>query len=339
MRTVVSVFRRTIVEGRFIALITALWIIGMRALLFYVAAVPANDFTDHNFLWRLIAPLFADPMISFMASTLSVFLIAWIISSMNSKFALIRSRSALPFIVPLFLFSLHPRFLGMDGDFISVIFILLAFLPLLSSYQKPESYLYSFRAGILLAVASLFQIYTLALLPLWWRGERSMRGYQFRSFINSLFGVLLIYVSLFTLYFLTDDIAGFLQPFQVFAHISLPAVPLFTVTQWGTVVLVFLFFLSNMYFSIRTYNRDKVLTLSLMQFVVFLIVILMLLQVLYWSRTLFFFTLCIALISYLNAYFYTRTVSNANVILGCISSLLMLLYYCAQLFPHLLPDQ
>jgi hypothetical protein len=335
MRTVVSVFRRTIVEGRFIALITALMIIGMRALLFYSTGMPANAFTVHSFLWRLIAPLFADPMISFAASTLSVFLIAWIISSVNRKFALIRSRSSLPFIVPLFLFSLHPWFLVMNGNYISVIFILLAFSPLLSSYQKPESYLYSFRAGILLAVASLFQIYTLALLPLWWRGERSMRGYQFRSFISSLFGVLLVYVTLFSLYFINDDIPGFIQPFLAFASFSLPALPVFTIAEWMTVVLILLFFISNMYFSIRTYSRDKVLTLSFMQFVVFLIVFLLLLQVIFWSTTLFFLTLSIALISYLNAYFFTRTVSEVNIILGYITSLLMVLLYLSHLLPVL----
>ncbi|MBF6628002.1 MAG: hypothetical protein ITG04_05765 [Proteiniphilum sp.] len=339
MRTVVRVFRTTIVEGRFTYLITSLIVLGMRAALFYWGQMPEFTVTDNGYLWRHVAHLLFNPEISFVASTIAVFMIAWIISSMNIRFALIRSRSALPFVVPLFLFSLHPWFLVMRGDYISVIFILLAFSPLLKSYQKPDSYLFSFRAGILIAVASLFHIYTLVLLPLWWRGEQSMRGYQFRSFISSLFGVLLIYVSLFSLYFLYDDIAGFIQPFRLFASLALPAVPALTITEWTAVILVGLFFISNMYFSIRTYSRDKVLTLSFLQFVVFLIVILLLLQVLFWSRTLYFLTLGIALISYLNAYFYSKTLSKANVFLGYVTSLLMLLFYFSHLFPQLLPDQ
>jgi len=336
MRAVVRTFRTSIVEGRFISMITSLVIIGMRALLFYSTGMPEPSFTDNGFLWRYIAPLFADSMVSFTASTISVFLIAWIISYVNSRFALIRSRSTLPFIVPLFLFSLHPWFLVMRGDYISVIFILFAFPPLLRSYQQPDSYLYSFRAGVLIAVASLFQLYALALLPLWWRGERSMRGYQFRSFLSSVFGVLLIYVSLFSLYFLYDDIPGFFQPFLAYATFALPAIPVFTLAEWVAVVLIGLFFVSNMYFSIRTYSRDKVLTLSFMQLIVFLIVFLLLLQVLFWNTTLFFLTLSIALISYLNAYFYTRTVSKANIIVGYVSSLLMLLLYLSHLLPGLL---
>ena len=335
MRAVVRTFRTTIVEGRFISLITSLVIVGMRALLYYLAGMPEPSFMGNGFLWRYIAHFFADPVVSFTASTISLFLIAGIISSVNSRFALIRSRSALPFVVPLFLFSLHPWFLVMRDDYISVIFILLAFPPLLRSYQKSDSYLYSFRAGVLIAVASLFQLYALALLPLWWRGERSMRGYQFRSFLSSLFGVLLIYVSLFSFYFLNDDIPGFIQPFLTFTSFSLPALPVFTIVEWMTVMLILLFFISNMYFSIRTYSRDKVLTLSFMQFVVFLIVFLLLLQVFFWSTTLFFLTLSIALISYLNAYFFTRTVSEVNIILGYITSLLMVLLYLSHLLPVL----
>lgn len=334
MHTVVRVFRTTIVEGRFIYLVTSLVIIGMRVALFYWGKIPESSITDNGFLWRYAARLFSDPRVSFVASTVSVFLIAWIISSVNSRFVLIRSRSTLPFLVPLFLFSLHPWFLVMSGDYIAVIFILLAFFPLLKSYQKPESYLFSFRAGILIAVASLFQLYTLAILPLWWRGEHSMRGFQFRSFMSSLFGVLLIYVSLFSFYFLYDNIPGFLLPFHLFASFSLPALPSFTIAEWGAVVLIALFFILNMYFSIRTYNRDKVLTLSFMQFIFILIVFLLLLQVLFWSTTLFFLTLSIALISYLNAYFYTRTVSKANVILGYVMSLLMFLLFLSHLFPY-----
>ncbi|NLY23760.1 MAG: hypothetical protein GX042_01930 [Bacteroidales bacterium] len=335
MRAVVRTFRTTIVEGRFISLITSLVVIGMRTLLFYRAGMPAHAFTDNSFIWSHIAHLFADPVVSFTASTVSVFLIALILSSVNSRFTLIRSRSTLPFLVPLFLFSLHPWFLVMRGDYLSLIFILLAFSPLLKSYQKSDSYLYSFRSGVLIAVASLFQLYALVLLPLWWRGELSMRGYQFRSFLSSIFGVLLIYISLFSLYFLYDDIAGFLQPFRVSATLSLPALPALTITEWIAVMLVGLFFILNMYLSIRTYSRDKVLTLSFMQFVVFLIIFLLLLQVLFWSMTLFFFTLCLALISYLNAYFFTRTVSKANIILGYVTSLLMMLLYLSHLLPGL----
>lgn len=172
-------------------------IIGMRFLLFQQTEVlvPASPGGSH--LWKFLSPLFAVPLNSLVASTLAVLLIATLIRAINNRFALIRTRSNLPFIAPLLLLSLHPRFLVMTPALAAVIIVLLAFFPLLQSYQKPEAYLCSFRSGILIAVASLFHIGALALVPFWWRGERSMRGPQLRAFSSFLFGILLVGFSLF----------------------------------------------------------------------------------------------------------------------------------------------
>ncbi|WP_298645729.1 hypothetical protein [uncultured Proteiniphilum sp.] len=335
MHFVVKSFRTTFVEGRFVPMLAALGMTAMRVALFYAGDRPQIASHDDNYLWEPIAHLFAYPPVSLIASTLSVFLIAWILSLVNSRFNLLRSRSNLPFTAPLFLLSLHPFFLVMSGDYISTAFILLAFFPLLESYQKPDSYLCSFRASILIAVASLFQIYALVLLPLWWSGERSMRGPQFRSFVSSLFGIFLVYITLFSIYWLLDDIPGFIRPLFRFASFSIPEIPAFSILEWSGVVFAGLFFISNMIFSIRIYTRDKVLTLSLMRFVVSLIVFLLLLQTVYWKETLFFLLLSIALISYLNAYFYSKTISKTHIYLayGMLSG--MLFFYLSHLIPSM----
>lgn len=337
MHIVVRSFRATFVEGRFVPLLAALGMIGMRAALFYAEGLPQTSYHGDNYLWGPIAHLFAHPSVSLLASTLSVFLIAWILSLLSSRFNLLRSRSSLPFTVPLFLLSLHPYFLVMSGDYISIVFALLAFFPLLESYQKPDSYLCSFRSAVLIAVASLFQIYALVLLPLWWSGERSMRNLQFRSFISSMFGLFLVYLTLFSVYWFLDDIPGFIRPFLRFASFSVPEIPLFSILEWGGVVFTGLFFISNMIFSIRTYTRDKALTLSLMRFVVFLIVFLLLLQVVYWKETFFFLLLSISLISYLNAYFYSKTSSKSHIYLAYVMLSLMLLLYVSHLLPSMDP--
>jgi len=333
MHFVVKSFRTTFVEGRFAFAVATLGMIVMRAALFYAEGLPQIVSPANNYLWEPIAYLFTYPPLSLLASTLSVVVIAWIFSLLSSRFNLLRSRSNLPFTVPLFLLSLHPYLLVMTGDYISVVFILLAFFPLMGSYQKPDSYLCSFRAATLIAVASLFQIYALVLIPLWWIGERSMRGFRFRSFISALFGVFLVYVTLFSVYWVLDDIPGFMGKFLCFTSFSLPEIPFFSVLEWSGVVFIGLFFIFNMIFSIRIYLRDKVLTLSLMQFFVFLIVSLLLLQVVYWKETLFFLLLSIVLISYLNAYFYSKTTSKKHIYLAYAILLLMLLLYSSHLLP------
>ena len=316
MHFIVRSFRSVFVEGRFTPLLASLGMIAMRAALYYVEGLPQIPSGGYNYLWKPIAPFFGNPRLSLLGSTLSVFLIAWLLSLLNGRFNLLRSRSNLPFIVPLFLLSLHPYFLVMSGDYISIIFILLALFLLLESYQKPDSYLSSFRMAILIGMASLFQIYALILLPCWWIGERSMRSFRLQSFISSLFGLFLIYVTLFSIYWFLDDIPGFIAPFFAFPAISLPKIPLFSALEWGGVVFTGLFFISNMTLCIRTYNRDKALTISLIRFEIFLILLLLFFQIIYWQETLFFLLISITLISCLNAYFYSKTMSKSHIYLA-----------------------
>ncbi|MCE5204802.1 MAG: hypothetical protein LLF80_01660 [Porphyromonadaceae bacterium] len=327
MHAIVKSFKTYIVEGRFVSLFVSLVIVVMRAAMFSRGDTLLVVYPDTGYLWQYVAHWFADPMVSHASSTLSVFLIAGLISAMNHRFTLIRSRSSLPFTAPLFLLSLHPWFMVMRADYVAIIFVLIAFFPLLKSYQISNDPLFSFRSAILIGIASLFQIYALAMLPLWWHGEWSMRGPHFRSFLSSLFGLSLVYVSLFAQYFLVDDVEGFVRPFLSFAAFSLPQLPAFSLMEWGVVALAGLYFISNMVLSIRVYSRDKVLTLNFMQFVVFLIILQLLLQLLYWKETLFFLSLSIALISYLNAYFYTRTQSPAYIYLALLIVATGFLFY------------
>jgi len=335
MHTIIKSFRTYIVEGRFVSFIVSVVVIGMRAALFFRGEKIPVVYNDTGYLWRHFSHLFADPMVSMVASTISVFLIAFLISSLNRRFTLIRQRSSLPFVIPLFLLSLHPWFLVMTADYIAVIFILIAFFPLLKSYQASDATLYSFQSAILIGVASLFQIYAIVLLPLWWRGELAMRGPQFRSFLSSLFGIFLVYISLFSVYFIFDELPAFVQPFLSLASFSLPQLPDYSWSAWGVVMLIGLFFITNMILSIKTYSRDKVLTLNFMQFMVFLITFSLLLQIVYWQETLFFLTLSIALIAYLNAYFYTRTQSAVYIYLALLIVVIALCFYLYYLFPEL----
>lgn len=327
MHYVVKTFRSNIVEGRFTSLIVSVVVIGMRIMMFVNDGLPDLSIKSDNFLWQYISQFFSKPEISLAASTLSVFIIAWLISSLNNRFGLLRSRSNLPFIFPIFFLSLHPYFLLMTGEYIAIIFILLSFFPLLESYQKPDSYLYSFRSSVLIATASLFQIFAIILIPLLWRGERSMRGPQIRSLLSSLFGVVLVYVSVFSYYFIFDDTISFTQPFNIFINISINEIPRFTIFEWVIGAFILMFFVLNMIFSVNTYGRDKVLTLNFMQFIVFLQIFLLLLQVVYWGISLFFLTLSITLISYLSAYFYTKNNSRNHLYLVYFMILIMIVIY------------
>lgn len=334
MHPVVKSFRENFVEGRFVILLNTLLVIGMRILLYKNCGLPEIYNTDDNYLWKPVAHLFEDPLISLSASTISVIIISWILFSINNRYSLIRSRSNLPYTVPLFLLSLHPYLLVMTGNYIAIIIILIALTPLLESYQKPDSYLYSFRSSILIAVSSLFQIYALILIPLWWRGEKSMRGPQLNSFLASLFGALLVYVTMFSFYFVSDNIADFLQPMHYFIAFSIPDIPDYSIFEWVAIFIVAVIFIINIILSAKEYVRDKVLTLSLMRFIVYMVVVLLLLQILFWKETLFYLILSVTLLSFLSSYLYSKTTSKTDIYIAYSLLFLLILFYLSQYFPQ-----
>ncbi|MDD2298327.1 MAG: hypothetical protein PHQ67_05190 [Fermentimonas sp.] len=334
MHPVVKSFRENFVEGRFVIVLTTLFVIGMRVVLYLKSGLPEIKITNDNFLWEPVKHLFEDPLVSFIASSLSVIIISWLLLTINNRYSIIRSRSNLPFTAPLFFLSLHPYSLAMTGNYIAIIFILFSLIPLLESYQKPNSYLYSFRSSILIAVASLFQVYAIVLIPLWWRGEKSMRGPQLHSFIASLFGVFLVYVSLFSVYFVLDDIESFLLPLSNFISFSIPEIPDYTIFEWAAVVFIAVFIVANIILSVNEYARDKVVTLNLMRFTVYLIVFLILLQIVYWRETYFFIILSVTLVSVLCSYFYSKTTSKKHIYLAYSMMFLLMIFYLSHFFPE-----
>ena len=327
MATTAEKFKEKIVEGRFTALTFSIVVLVMRFLLFYSHGVPEWRFPDTGFLWQYVAPFFANPLVSLGFSTFFVFLIAYFIFALNNRFSLIRTRTSLPFVVPLFLFSLHPAFLVMTPDLMAILLILIALFPLLESYQQPDTQLLSFRTAILIGLAGLLQIYALLLLPLWWRGEVLMRGVQPKSFFTFLFGVFLVYLSVFSVYFLFDNVSGFVAPFLFFVQLPPIEIPYFSVIEWIGITSVFAVFVLYMVSAVNLSAQAKMLTLSSTNFIVFVISFLMIFQVIYRYETVFFFLLNIALIGYLIAYCHSVAVSKKHVYCAYLMLLLLIGFY------------
>jgi len=153
-----------VVEGRFISFIAAAGVIVMRATLFFRGGGSCG-LQRYRLSLEIFHSAVCRPRGIPGGFNDIGFLIASLISSLNSRFTLIRQRSSLPFIIPLFLLSIHPWFLVMTADYIAVIFILIAFFPLLKSYQASDVNLYSFQSAILIGVASLSRSMRLCCFP------------------------------------------------------------------------------------------------------------------------------------------------------------------------------
>ncbi len=325
-------FKHKILGGRFVGFVVVIVVIAMRVLMFLNGEISQNEFPDSGFVWKFLAPFFSDPRVSFAASTLSIFTIAAIISHLNHRFTIIKGRTILPFAVPLFLFSLHPYFLVMTPDFVAVIFLLLALFPLLNSYHQTEPQLFSFQSSVLIGIAGVFQIYALLLLPLWWRGERMMRGFKFKSFVASLIGIGLVYWLIFALLVFFGRFEEFMAPFEFITRISITQFFEFSIAQWIFSGMILALLFTFIIMVNQKSSRDKVLTQIVLGFLSFVVICAILLQIFYWANTLFWLTFTLALLSFFIAYYYSLVESKRQVYSFYFIFSVFILIYCVNYF-------
>ena len=311
MNQSVRSFKRNIVESRFTPIVIALLAIIMRVTLFLTTKAQPQDYPT-SFIWDLIAPFLSNPWISMATGTISIFTIAYIISQLNLRFSLIRFRTALPFSLLVFLFSVHPLFLAMSPNYISIIFILFAFFPLLHSYQHHSPKIFDFKSGVLIALAAIFQSYALILFPLFFYGGILMHGFRLKSLLALLFGFVLVFWNLAGVYFIFYDIQSITTPFFYFGKIEL-ILPQFSLMKWIGIGLLIL--LSGVFVALdaKVFRRERVLAQKFLSFIILIIICSFLLNFIYWRESLFFVYLILALNSFIISHYYSHTSSKWQV--------------------------
>lgn len=318
-------FKRNMVESRFTPIVFALIAITMRLGMFLSIEVEQNQYST-SFSWHIISPLFSNPWVSVAASTVFILTIAFIISQLNLRFNLVRFRTTLPFSILVLFLSIHPLFLLMSPNYVSAIFILLAFFPLLESYQHHAPRNFAFKSGILIALAGTFQVYTLAFLPLWLYGETSMHGFRIKSCLALLIGGILVFWNVAGFYFLFNSIDSFLAPFKYFGRIDF-STPLFTSKQW--IGMGFLVVLSSIFILLdyQLFRRERVLTQKTLSFINLIIISSFILHFIYLRQTLSFVFFIVIMMSFIVAHYYSHIKTKWQVYSFIIFLTALLLFY------------
>ncbi len=328
MLVVARLFKHYFIEARYTWLVVSTLVVLMRLFLFLHTGMPDAVRPDTGLVWHHISHWFSSDWSSFIAATICIFVIAWTMNLLNSVFALIRTRSSLPLTVPLLLFSVHPYFLPMSAEYLATIFLLLAFFPLLGSYQKHEYKAHAFKSGVLIGVASVFQIYAILVVLLWWRGVLMMRNINIKSFISFVLGILLVFWCFFGLYFYFDTLPDFIQSFYVMSEVGLPKASFLTSKDWTFSALVLSFFAYYMFMSYASCQQSPLLTQNVIRFMVFLLLLMMIFQLIYFMHSFVWLQYGLALLSFLVAYYYSSVrLTTIQVYSACFFLTLLLFCY------------
>lgn len=332
-------FRTYLVESRFVSIIMSVVIVGMRFLLFINKGIPATSGYKTNFMWGHVEPyLEANPFVSFALSTLFIFLISILISELNIRYGIIRLRTSMPFYISLLLLSIHPLFLRMTPDLIALFFVLWSLYPLFSTYQFQRSHKYAFQFGALLAIGSIFQIYTLLYLPIWLFALKALDRITFRSLFSTLFGVLIVFWILFSMFVFSDNISGFGEPFAyLFKVYDFSYTPAFSVPQWGFLGTFLLVVIIYLVLDSQQIVRERSFTKKVLMFNLVVIVFTLLMQIVYFSHTLFFLYSGLAFLSMAISHYYTDVERRLQVYSYFILLGVLLVYFLLNIFTDLSP--
>ncbi|WP_165044300.1 hypothetical protein [Dysgonomonas sp. ZJ709] len=209
-------YKKTIAEGKGIFIFAILFAIFIR-IIYFIFSDESSFYissSSNGYLWIPISSFFTQSAtISLLSTSIAIALIAFLNSHINTKYVLIRRKTFLPAAFSVLLFSCSTFFLGMSAEYFGVLFILLTISSLFSSYNSDKKQFGAFNASFILTLGSLFVPGLLLYFPILWIGLGIMRCFNFKSFLATILGIIILYFPAFSYYLFTDKLAVFYAPF------------------------------------------------------------------------------------------------------------------------------
>lgn len=208
-------YKRNIAEGRNILIFSILFAVVIRVVYYFLSdsSLLSDNTGNVDYLWTPVSFIFADRLVSYISGFACLIVIALYSDYINNRYVLIRRKTSLAAGMPFLMFSSSPLFFTISGEYVNLLFVLFGISALFRVYEEPRKQMGALSLGLSLAIGSLFSPLSLLLFPVFWIGLSIVNGLSFKTFLASLLGLILIYVPVFSYFFFTDNINGFVEPF------------------------------------------------------------------------------------------------------------------------------
>lgn len=261
MAAIPRFYRKYIATGNGFLIFSIFYAVVIRIFYFLNFDTSSSSFGNgENYLWDPIASWFSISYISLISSSAIVGILAFLAAYINNKHLLIREKTLLPSALIILLFSSHPSFIYMSGEYISALIVMIILSMLFSAYNNERKQDIAFQASFMLAFSSLFSISAIVYLPALWIGMAILRSFNFKVFLASLLGVFIICFPLFSWFLLTDQIVSLLAPITNTFQTKITSIPAFSysIKEWiilGNCLLLLLITISDYYIN---RHKDKI---------------------------------------------------------------------------------
>lgn len=254
--------------GRFtlsavILISAASWLLG--GFLLPEVSAPALSYS----LWHNLGIGHIPLWLNRVVSCLLYGLIGYFLVVLNNAFAIIRMRASVQTSLFFLFTAVCPMLHTLSAGDWAAAFLLVSLFFLFASYQHSAPMGHLFHAFVFLGLGSLVLPQLTLFAPLFWIGAYMMQSLTLRSFFASIVGWGVPYWFLFTYAYTTGQMELFYAPLRSLASFY-PIGLDFNLSEWATLVYLFVLFVASAGHSLVAGYDDKIRTRSYLHFLILL---------------------------------------------------------------------
>ena len=204
--------------------------------------------------------------IALWGNTLVQIGIAFFLLQLDHIFTIIRRRTLLPVLFYIVLVGCNPIFdLSLRGS-LAALLMIVNYLFLFQTYQKPDSQLSALNISLILVLGSLFWPQLLLFFPVFWVGFYWFHSFNLRVFLASLTGIFVVYLFIFAWGIYQNDWRMFSlflpKPEKIFS-VSEPNLSYYEWISLGIILFIYIFAGVNLFI---VSISEKIKTISFLKY-------------------------------------------------------------------------
>lgn len=249
-----------------IGLTVLVWLAGY----FAVSLVPVNS-GGTNLSENIQSAFLSNKLLSNVICLIFCFLNAFLISQLNNRFTIIRTRTFLPVFIFLLLISTWNQTHSSISSHFSLTLFILALINFFNISRDKNASEQAFMASLLISASSLLINQFIFLIPVCWIGLIFFQSLSLRTFLASVFGTIAPWLIFLTISYYNNPTFNFSELFAFNLNFKAD-LPVFRINELVYVAAISLISIISIFGMYSISNRDATSTRNKLNFLVFLLV-------------------------------------------------------------------
>ena len=310
-------------------LVGACFVLWMSA---FVGARYSTFTTEHTSISEGLQSIFLpNSLLSNLVCIALTLLNGFLISQINNRFTIIRTRTFLPILIFFLLLGTWNHTHVMIASHISLTLFILALFYFFSMARDRKASEEAFMGSFLISLSSVMINPLIFIIPVCWIGFMMFQSFSLRTFLASLFGMLSPWILYVSVVYMINPQLEYTQLFNLYvsSNLSISNISINEIIYVASIALIFIIGIVGM-FSIST--GDAINTRNKLNFLVFLFIALVILSYIFRNQFIAFLPIIALVYALLISHPLTLKQNNFYGILFLIFCLINIAFVISKYF-------